>query len=504
MRWTDPLSSSPRRSPWRSEHTLVAILCLIGFIVSGLIADLVFEQVPHIEDEVAYFFQAQVFAGGHLYARAPFHANCFFAPFVLDHQGRRFGKYPPGWPALLAVGVRLGQPWWVNAACTALIIALTFRLGQEMLPRRVGLWAAALAVASPFLLLLSGSLMSHVACLLCLTAFLWCFRRSCAGAGAVTSLWPWAAGLALGGGFAIRPFTAVSLGLPAILYAVWRWLRYGEWRRVWLMAWGFIPLALTVPLFNAIWTGDPLLSPYVLFWPYDRLGFGPGHGPTPQGNTIWLGLGETLLGLGRLANHLHGWPSLSLAAIILGFLGKPRRFWPVFCLLSALSLILGYALYWTQGDLFGPRYYAEAMSLLFILSADGMAQIAAWVRRRGLWYQHAWRLGLGLLIAIDLLVYLPIQFSRYHGLFGITAGPKTLLQQAHLEQGLVIVRHSAHDPHGWKDYAVAFTLNTPNLDGHVVYASDCGPLIPTLLQAFPQRPVYEFDGHTLRLWPAIP
>ena len=181
-------------SRWTGYHWACVGFCLFAFVGAGLIADLVFERVPHIEDEIAYLFQAQVFASGQFYVDAPFRTNCFFAPFVLDHQGRRFGKYPPGWPALLAAGLVMGQAWWVNAACAALTLALVFRLGSEMHHPVVGALAAGLGCISPFVLLLSGSLMSHSACLLFATAFLWCFWRGREHAASARDSWSWAAG----------------------------------------------------------------------------------------------------------------------------------------------------------------------------------------------------------------------------------------------------------------------------------------------------------------------
>ena len=72
--------------------------CLFVFVAAGLVARYVLEEIPHLEDEVAYLFQAQVFAAGKTHVDAPSLPNCFFAPFVLNYEGRRFGKYPPGWP----------------------------------------------------------------------------------------------------------------------------------------------------------------------------------------------------------------------------------------------------------------------------------------------------------------------------------------------------------------------------------------------------------------------
>jgi len=488
-----------RKTGWTRYHWLTVGFVFVAFMSSGLIADLVFEQVPHLEDEVAYLFQAQVFSAGKAYVAAPFRTNCFFAPFILDHQGRRFGKYPPGWPALLSVGVRMGQTWWVNAACAALIIALTFRLGRETHDTLTGGMAAALTTTSPFLLLLSGSMMSHNPCLVFTTAFLWCFWRTCTHLTARArpsgeGRWALAAGTMLGCAFVIRPFTAIVVAVPAGFYALWRFVRYREWQRVWFMGLGFLPLALVVPLFNAIWTGDPLLSPYVLFWPYDRLGFGPGHGPLEGGNTVWLGLSSAVASIGHLANHLQGWPALSLTFVVLLFVFKPHRFEDLFLVGTALSLLLAYVLYWTKGGVFGPRDTYESTSALFILSAAGIVRVERWMRNRGRRARLALYVALLLLTGVNLFVYLPWQFREYYGLYGITSRPRNILRRADLHNALVVVR----DERGWYDYAVAFSMNVPTLDGDVVYASECPSHEEELLAHFADRMVYYFDGQTVQ------
>jgi hypothetical protein len=476
---------------------------LVVFIATGVIADLVFEQVPHLEDEVAYLFQAQVFSLGKPFVTAPFRTNCFFAPFVLDHQGRRFGKYPPGWPALLSLGVRLGQPWWMNAICSSLAIALIFRLGCEMHDALTAVVAAGLATTSPFLLLLSGSMMSHACGLVFTTAFMWCFWRCCLHpsvhirqSGVLDRLDRWAltAGVMLGCAFIVRPFTAFAIAIPAGVHTLWRLVRHREWRRVWFMGVGFMPLALVVPLFNAIWTGDPLLSPYALFWPYDRLGFGPGHGPLEGGNTVWLGLSGAVASIGHLANHLQGWPTQSLTFVVLFFMFKPRRRADVFLICNVLALVLAYVLYWTNGDVFGPRYTYESVSALFVLSAAGIVRVERWMRDKGHRQRLAFRVGFALLVGIGLLVYLPLQFQRYYGLYGITARSRDILKRADLHNALVIVR----DERGWYDYAVAFSLNVPTLDGNVVYASECPHYEKELLSHFSDRAIFVFDGQTVR------
>lgn len=88
----------------------VPALCLAAFLAGALISARFFERAPRSEDEVAYAFQAKVFASGRLAVPTPENHLSFWTPFVVDHRGARFSKYPPGWPLLLAVGYRLGNP----------------------------------------------------------------------------------------------------------------------------------------------------------------------------------------------------------------------------------------------------------------------------------------------------------------------------------------------------------------------------------------------------------
>lgn len=483
--------SSVSDSTWATVHWVATGCCLVSFVAAGLVAVLVLEQVPHLEDEVAYLFQAQVFSMGRLYVQSPDQPGCFFAPFVLDFEGRRFGKYPPGWPAILSVGVSLRQPWLVNAAGAALTVALVFRLAKSLYGGRTAGLAAGLTMISPFVLLLAGSLMSHTWCLAFLTAFLWAFYQCWEGDCAHQDRWAWVSGLSLGAAFAIRPFTAVAFAIPSGFCVLWRLVWHREHRPLWFLLLGFCSLAVSVFACQAIWTGDPLQSPYTLFWPYDRLGFGPGTGPLPGGNTLWLGLSGSVAAIGHLASDLFGWPALSLAFVVLLFMFRPRRRWDLFMVLSALALILGYALYWTSGDVFGPRYAYEGVSALIVLSARGIVQVGGWLEERGrLWTLKA---GLGVLVAVGLMLYWPWQISRYRGLYGITAKSRAVLTECGLEHALVIVE----EERGWWDYAVAFSMNAPTLDGEVVYASDCGPEVEALLQTYSDRAVYRFDGEHL-------
>src|SRR3990170_6574073 len=168
----------PTRRPRRADRAshpggdiAAAALALLTTAVSLWIAVDIFETIPHVEDEFAYLWQGEVMAGGRIALPSPAEPESFLVPFVVDHVGLRFGKYPPGWPAALAVGVAAGAPYVVNPLLAGLAVWLTYRLGQRLAGDLAGLLAAVLTATSPMLLMLSGSLMPHMLSLILTLGF---------------------------------------------------------------------------------------------------------------------------------------------------------------------------------------------------------------------------------------------------------------------------------------------------------------------------------------------
>ena len=121
-----------------------------------------FDRAPHILDAVSYDFQAKIFAAGQLSAPAPPLGAAFPTPFFVNDRGKWFSQYPPGTPALLAIGVRLGLPWLVEPVLAAVAALLTVAAARRQFGRPTAVCAALLFATSPFLLLQAGTFLSHV------------------------------------------------------------------------------------------------------------------------------------------------------------------------------------------------------------------------------------------------------------------------------------------------------------------------------------------------------
>ncbi len=510
----------PRRRSFQ-----IAVLCLAAFITSAAVALNVFETMPHLEDEHANYFQAQVFAGGAIAAPAPPSRDSFFIPFVIVRDGLWFAKYTPGFPLALSLGVLLGAPWFTNALASALVLFGVFLLGRDLFDPDTGLLAAALGAVAPAFVILSGTMLPHPVTMAALVFFAWGFlrlspRSDVPGLGFMrqcqsriggdrrageprAAAFAILAGAALGLAVLCRPWTAFAIALPFIAIAladVFRALLERDalgrsTLRPYLLL-GMVCLAVCalLPLYNFIVTGSPFTNTYTLWWPYDTVGFGPGAG-FEGGHSLLLGLVNAEKDLSAFQTALLGWPAplgIPLAALplILGLLLAPRRRADWLLLLPPLALVAAHLAYWARaGDFFGGRYYSEGMPFLWLLAAHGLLKIPA-----GKWMTVAVRAALPVLLAWGVFFQILPRFAGGRGLYGTSRETVAASGAAGLHNALVFI-----NIHAWKDLANFSWLNSPFLDDDVIFARDMGGRANTqIIEAFPGREIYYYTpGGTL-------
>lgn len=475
-------------------------LAILAAVATATISLRVFERIPHVEDEFANLWQAEVMAHGRLDLPSPPEPKGFIVPFVVDYEGRRFGKYTPGWPAALSLGARAGAPWLVNTILAGMGVWLTYRLGTKIAGRGVGLLAALLTGVSPMFLMLSGSLMSHALSMFLVVAFSLAWldlfpRRS--RISETPSTPPWlmtlVGGLALGLLTLTRPLTAVGVGLPFAIHGGFLLVRGDGGTRRRVLAIGGLALLVGAILFlwQAALTGDPLKNPYTLWWSYDRIGFGPGRGLTESGHTLRLAQINTRFSLRAGKHDLFGWPYFSWLFLPFGFvaLWRNRDAW----LLSstAPTLVIVYAAYWIGAWLFGPRYYYESLPNLAIISAAGVSWLAGWMSQAPRWRRLRTLVVAFLfmiLLGLNLFFYVPIRVGGMHGLYGISRERMRTLLEADLQNALVFV-HADH----WTQYGTLLTLSPPFAERDLLLVWTNNPRkIETLSGVFSGRAFYHY------------
>jgi hypothetical protein len=466
------------RSGWTLSDTIAFLISLLAVLAAYLVHDRVFERMAHLEDEMAYVWQAQAIAGGQLSLPSPESPKSFLYPFVVDHNGQRFGKYPLGWPVVLAIGEKLGARHLVNPLLAGLGIWLTYLLGKHLFGTTVGLLAAGLTLSSPFFLMNSGSLLSHPLGLALSLAFVLAWMEAFT---TIQASRRWLPAVAAGGSLGLlaltRPFTAVAVGLPFAIHGLYLLIRSDRSTRK-LVLWTGI-IAAAIASLHLGWqyavTGDPLLNPYTLWWGYDRIGFGSGVGRIPGGHTLnqaWVNT-RFNIHIGRF--DLFGWAGFSWIFLPLGLFALLRdRNWRAFLPVSAiLNLFVCYFAYWIGAWVFGPRYYFEGLFSLTLLSALGIAWLAGWPTLPGISFPNyagwikARPLGVTalvcLLLVMNLNFYLPGRLDLLNGLYGVRRSrlePFLTPQAMELTPALVVV----HTEKSWIEYGTLLELETPFLD----------------------------------------
>ena len=532
------------------------------FAVSLYVSTHILERIPHVQDSVTYLFQAQTLARAELTAPAPPLSETKTTPhfdqeFLLVRDGRWFGKYPPGYPAILALGVLLNAHWLVNPLLATLSAALILALSRQIyrplkkyfatriFDRGHAAWAAdqvtkgptgestwhnliiILLGVSPFFLVMSGSLMAHATELLLTSVFMLAWVRAVSGG---RSWWAVSAGAALGMLFLTRQYTALTIGLA--FGAGWAVIQLGQSTRFArrltvqvLLTRGMVVLAATLPFviclfaYQAAVTGHPFTDPRLLFWPYDRVGFGPGFGesqnvfsfvetsagpaqqwqmdPTqpPRGNSPSLGLYNLGRNLVALESTLFAWPPLfTLAFVWLAFLLRRPSAADWGLLLVAIAVAGGYVAYWQAGIAYGPRYFYAALPALVILSARGVRAMAITTGRAAY--------GIVAVLILAGLASLPRQIAEYRNYNFVSPQPMAQVEQNVERPALVFVSASATD---WWEYGAFFSGNTPWLDGEVVYARHLGsPENDRLRATFPGRVAYLWRNGALKLLDSPP
>src|SRR5690349_17994143 len=119
------MALAPRRA-------IAALTVAVGlnFALTTAVHFKTLRQFPNSGDEYAYLIGAELIANGRLWVPSP-EPRAAFAINQFVNDGRFFPKYPPGWPALLAAGVRAHAPWLVNAVLGAAALVLTWRLARR-------------------------------------------------------------------------------------------------------------------------------------------------------------------------------------------------------------------------------------------------------------------------------------------------------------------------------------------------------------------------------------
>jgi hypothetical protein len=226
---TSPMAAAGRPAPAVAPGGARLVLGLMALALgAGAMAGAVSHQVlggsPHVADEVSYAFQGRVLAGARLALAPPPLPSLFGYENVILDGHRWVSKYPPGWPAMLALGWLVGVPWLAGPLALAAAVLAAGWLGTELHGPRIGLLAAGLLAVSPFALLMGAGWLAHTPAL---ALGLGCLAALARARRPPRGRWLLMAGFMAGAAIAVRPVSAVALLLPALIWSS----AGGRWRR---------------------------------------------------------------------------------------------------------------------------------------------------------------------------------------------------------------------------------------------------------------------------------
>lgn len=345
-------------------------LLAAGAVLAGalLLASAVLQHAVTTDDEHVYRLIARTLRTGAVVSPSPGRDLAFFREqFVVMDERVRFGKYPLGFPMLLALGQALGVETLVVPLLTALVVFPLHRLAERLADRRVAGLACLLYAASPQVWFTGATFLSQPAAALAITGGLAVLvSRRDGSAATFRSLA--LAGALIGFGVLVRPLPCVLFALVAAADVLATSAPGTRARLVRLLAFG-VPLALVsagVPLTNWLQTGSALVSGYHAFH-----ATGPSEGAI-LGGGFALAAMSVAASLVRLNFWLFGWPSSLIACAFAGRVSRPWLVWGV------LGSELVYRVVAPKAGVggTGPLYLFEALPVLCVLSALGLARIA--------------------------------------------------------------------------------------------------------------------------------
>jgi hypothetical protein len=466
---TPDFASITERSAWRRAALIVPVVCAAAMLVHVF----VLQRFANSGDEYAYLWQATAFSEGRVIADSPQPVAAFKQNHLGDADNRRFSKYPPGWPLLLAAGAWVGLPGLVNPLLAALALAGIYRLACSWVGQRAAAYGTLVVGASPFFLLNAGSYHSHPSCLFALTglalSLAWAIERP----RAVPLL---LAGLCFGLAVLIRPYTALLIGLPLILGLGWLIMRTSSSakRSVWpAMLWfalGGIPAVAVLMVVNHAATGSFLTLAWTRFDATEGLGFGS------YGHTLVRGLKNAV----RLSAEGVVYTSFVGTVFIVAALGRQ------FASRSLAAMVFWWSI---GGNRYGPRFYFEGLLPMTLLVGVGAERLL----------QTGWRRTIVTSAAVATIASGGVLGFRAYKQILDRRDVYRVVERAGVTQAIVLLKTASADmvrldlnrnPPDYQQASVMYGLSRPGLDYEVS-------------EAHPGRSLYyyEWSKDGGRLWP---
>jgi hypothetical protein len=458
-------------------------LSVLATIAAALVSLGIIRGVPLLDDERAYAFQAELFAHGKL--TLPPAPAALRNPMMLTEPAW-MGKYPPGHPLVLAIGVLLGSPRLVPPLLAFVLTFAAFGFTREVFGEKRALLVAVLVASSPFVWCTCATLMAFPTMACAYVGGLWLFARARKSGSRAAML---GCGAVLGFGCTVRPYDGAVLVAPLVV-----WLFVDLVRRrprapaaLLELAGGAVPPIAMLLWYNLRTTGAPLRFGYSIARDHS-FGFGRPLPGFAYEHTPLQAVGQWVAAIIRLDLWLLGYPASML--LVLAGLVLSRDTWLRVIAWSLALFALAYALLASSGTWdVGPTYAFVIGPLLIVLAASAVASVRRSIPDGALQRFVLWLPIAGLLIGA--VTVLPMRLVRLRALTEAIEAPWAFIEAADPGDAIVVV--SDHRRYAAAGYSLGYPYRIATKRGVVrlIRPASIAELEEARAQLGPELPVYE-------------
>ena len=451
-----------------SRKILFYLIPILFFALAAYISIRVHKQTPFLQDSAAHLFQAKIFRELHWSAPAPPLSEFFSVTgdMLVIHEGKWFSMYQPGFSMLLAFAMFFSAEWFLSPFLGALTILVWMLYAKRWHGPRIAVLFGLIAIVSPFLLMMSSTIMVYTPELF--FASLAIFLSRSATESEKKSWFHPALFIAVAGVMLVRSFSSMLFLSPVFLYSAWATIRKRSFGVALSILCGVILGGSLLMYYQSQTTGNAFLSAYFLEYPNLRIGFGENHTPL----RALANLSNQLLSLN---GWLTGWYSGALLFLFAFLLfAKKIEKWDLILFGGCLAILIFYLLHAFQDLIIGPRYYYIFAAFLILLVARSASAETLNKEKPGFLLP---------ILAISLISFLPVALPQVISQYNV---PQTFpgqlrreLKNAEAAQLLVFLDQST------RPYFVNW--NDPFLRGSAIIALNRGDENEKLKKSFPDH-----------------
>lgn len=490
-------------SPVKINTRFFWVLITVGFLLSFswffYLNQHFIEGIPHVGDAVSYLLQGKFLAEGKICGapKIPQELFDFFKGWgpLSFKNGQWCGYYPYGHPLMLAFGVLVGIPGIIPPLLAAFSVIFLFLIGRKTGNLEIGIFAGLIMFISPFFQMNAASFMSHNTAVFFETSGLYFFIK---GVMEKKKNLLFVAGIFFGLLFNTRPFTAVSIAAPLIVYLLISKVKFTS---ILLFCTSWLFFSLTYFLYNYLSSGTLWTTPYL----QNSMGL------FTQGKNFWVNYILVIqTHLITFLETFHGWPFLISTFLFFFSFFKIKTKEILLFILSVIMIILAWGFFdgGTYAITYGPRYWFEIIpfvSLTFSFSLYFLSSLA----QNKLFKLTVYAIFIGLLCFTFLgwvrgkpvlwnnIGFTPSKISELKSFNSVDAKLIKKAKDLGIKNSVIFVKECG----GWWCYGSVLPQNNPKLNSNIVWATDLGERNKELMAFFKGRNFYlaDYDSNEINV-----